>query len=328
MQGVTATTDDIGTGELRVGSRDSKLALIQTQLVIDKLQQMYPKLTIKLETMKTIGDKIQDVAMNKIGDKGLFTKELEMALAGNAVDLVVHSLKDMPTQLPDNMILAAVTAREDPRDVVVMAPRHETKLKLAELPPNSIVGTGSVRRVAQLQRQYPQLRFQDIRGNLTTRLSKLDAEDSSYDAIVLAYAGLHRQGLDARIVEKLDAVLPAVGQGAMGVEVRSDDQRTCALVACLNDKSARLECLAERQLMRALEGGCSVPIGVISRWEGSQLHLRAIVAAPGGGQLVEAEANDCVDGADAEQRAVALGARLAELMRERGADEILNAISS
>ncbi|KAJ2808173.1 porphobilinogen deaminase [Coemansia guatemalensis] len=328
MEGETATTGEIGTGVLRVGSRDSKLALIQTQLVIDKLQQTYPKLTIKLETMKTIGDKIQDVAMSKIGDKGLFTKELEIALASNAVDLVVHSLKDMPTLLPDNMMLAAITAREDPRDAVVMAPRHADKRKLADLPPNSTVGTGSVRRVAQLQRQYPLLKFKDIRGNLTTRLNKLDAEDSPYDAIVLAYAGLYRQGLEARIVEKLDAVLPAVGQGAMGVEVRCDDQRTLALVSCVNDTAARLECLAERQLMRALEGGCSVPIGVKSRWEGSQLYLHGIVAAPGGEQAVEAETSGCVDGQNSEQDAVALGARLAQLMRDRGADEILNSISS
>ncbi|KAJ2608090.1 hypothetical protein H4S08_004584, partial [Coemansia sp. RSA 1365] len=315
----TTPNNDIGAGELRVGSRDSKLALIQTQLVIDHLQQAYPKLKIKLETMKTIGDKIQDVAMSKIGDKGLFTKELEIALATNAVDLVVHSLKDMPTQLPENMMLAAITVREDPRDAVVMAPRHADKQDLSELPPNSTVGTGSVRRVAQLRRQYPHLQFQDIRGNLTTRLGKLDAEDSTYDAIVLAYAGLHRQGLEERIVQKLDAVLPAVGQGALGVEVRCNDQRTRMLVACLNNASSRLECLAERQLMRVLEGGCSVPIGVKSRWEGSQLYLRAIVAAPGGGKLVEAEANDYVDGLEAESRAVALGARLAVLMRERGA---------
>ncbi|KAJ2157422.1 hypothetical protein GGF46_004523 [Coemansia sp. RSA 552] len=310
--------------KVRAGSRDSKLALVQTELVIGKLQAGHPGLEVSLETMKTIGDKIQDVAMNKIGDKGLFTKELEAGLSGKMIDLVVHSLKDMPTTLPDNMELAAITAREDPRDAVVMSQANETQYSsLEELPAGSVVGTGSVRRVAQLRRLYPGLEFRDIRGNLNTRLRKLD--EGEYDALVLAVAGLKRLGMGGRIAQTLDAVLYAVGQGALGVEVRSDDLHTLDLVRCLNDMTARRECLAERELMKVLEGGCSVPIGVRSQWTGGgrRLGISAIVASVDGARAVEAEASADVD---SDQQAMELGARLAALMRERGADAILNEI--
>ncbi|KAJ2806799.1 hypothetical protein H4R21_000727 [Coemansia helicoidea] len=316
---------------VRVGSRGSKLALTQSRMVVGQLTAAHAGLETELETVKTMGDKIQDVAMSKIGDKGLFTKELETALAGGAVDVVVHSLKDMPTTLPDNMRLAAVTEREDPRDAVVMGARHRGR-RLEDLAAGSTVGTGSVRRVAQLRRLHPHLRFADIRGNIDTRLAKLDAADSPFDALVLAAAGLRRLGLGARIAYTLDGVLHAVGQGALGIETRADDARTAALVRCLDHRRSRLECLAERELMRVLEGGCSVPIGVLTRWGAGSLVLRAIVASPDGARAVEAEAaapladGAASDGDGDDDRARALGAQVAAIMRGRGVDEILGAI--
>ncbi|KAJ2783533.1 hypothetical protein H4R18_001666 [Coemansia javaensis] len=319
-----------GADGLRVGTRGSKLALTQTQTVVAQLTAAHAGLAVATETVRTIGDKIQDVAMSKIGDKGLFTKELEAALAAGAVDAVVHSLKDMPTQLPAGMQLAAVTRREDPRDAVVMAARTRAR-RLEDLPAGSTVGTGSVRRVAQLRRQFPHLRFADIRGNIDTRLAKLDAGDSPFDALVLAAAGLRRLGLEARITCTLDETLYAVGQGALGIEARAGDARTAALVRCLDHRPTRLECLAERELMRVLEGGCSVPIGVLSAWAPGRLSLRAIVASPDGARAVEAEHSAALsptegDPDEADACARALGARVAATMRERGVDDILAAI--
>ncbi|KAJ2023374.1 hypothetical protein GGI06_001444 [Coemansia sp. S85] len=309
---------------LRVGSRDSKLALIQTQLVVDMLQKEYPSLHIEILTMKTIGDKIQDVALSKFGDKGLFTKELELALEARHIDLVVHSLKDMPTTLPPDMALAAVTEREDPRDALIMSPRHQYRT-LDELPEGSVVGTGSVRRVAQLKRLYPGLVFMDIRGNLNTRLAKLDAEDSPFDALVLAVAGMSRLGLGHRITQRIDPLLHAVGQGALGIEIRADDHDTRRIALCLNHGATALACAAERELMRVLEGGCSVPIGAVAQWdEGSgRLELRATVVSPDGQHAVEAQGEAVVEG---EEGARALGNSVAAVMRERGADRILSAI--
>ncbi|KAJ2714603.1 hypothetical protein H4R19_001640 [Coemansia spiralis] len=319
-------------GRVRVGSRGSKLALTQSHMVIGMLTSAHSGLATELETVKTIGDKIQDIAMSKIGDKGLFTKELESALADNMVDVVVHSLKDMQTALPGNMQLAAITEREDPRDAVVMGARNRGK-RLEDLPAGSTVGTGSVRRVAQLRRLHPHLQFADIRGNIDTRLAKLDADDSPFDALVLAAAGLRRLGLGGRITHTLDSVLHAVGQGALGIEIRANDSRTARLVRCLDHRQSRLECLAERELMRVLEGGCSVPIGVRTSWSGGALTLRAIVVSPDGARAVEAEAatplsphKDGAAGKDGDEQACALGAQVAAIMRERGVDEILGAI--
>ncbi|KAI8325140.1 porphobilinogen deaminase [Martensiomyces pterosporus] len=321
---------------LSVGSRDSRLALVQTEHVMSLIQQTHPSLKISLETMKTIGDKILDVSMNKIGDKGLFTKELELALSSNAVDLVVHSLKDMPTQLPPNMEIVAITEREDPRDAVIMSLKNQGK-KLADLPAGSVIGTGSVRRVAQLKRLYPGLVFQDVRGNLNTRMAKLDAEDSQFEALILAVAGMKRLGFGARISQPIDSLLHAVGQGALGIEIRSDDEKTKKLVSeCLNHRPTRLACLAERELMRLLEGGCSVPIGVRTEWNAGELALSAIVASPDGKEAVTAEDSAVVlaaeeDGEDRlneeDGRAKALGAKLAAVMREKGAGKILDGIN-
>ncbi|KAJ2825135.1 hypothetical protein IWW50_002987 [Coemansia erecta] len=319
----TTHSAQAATTTLRVGSRGSKLALMQSNHIISELKKAHPQLTVELQTIKTVGDKIQDVAMSKIGDKGLFTSELESALASNTIDVVVHSLKDMPTAMPENMALAAINGREDPRDCVVMGPRHPSA-RLEDLEAGCVVGTGSVRRVAQLRRQFPHLEFADIRGNIDTRLAKLDAPDSPFDALVLATAGLRRLDLGARITHELDTVLYAVGQGALGVEVRAGDERTLELVKCLNTESVWLECMAERQLMRVLEGGCSVPIGVRSRWvEAGTLELHSIVVSPDGKQAVEARASSPVGQCE---EARALGAQVAALMREQGVDAILHAI--
>ncbi|KAJ2879758.1 porphobilinogen deaminase [Coemansia asiatica] len=324
---------------LRVGTRDSKLALIQTDFVVSLIKATYPELLIQTETMKTIGDKIQDVAMSKFGEKGLFTKELESALEANMIDVIVHSLKDMPTQLPPNMALLAITQREDPRDAVIMSLRNQGK-NIWDLPEGSVVGTGSVRRVAQLRRLYPGLVFQDIRGNLTTRMAKLDAEDSPYAALILAVAGMKRQGLGARISHPLDNVMHAVGQGALGIEVRSDDVQTAQmLVHCLNHRETRMACFAERELMRRLEGGCSVPIGVQTEWSQDKkvLKLDAVVASPDGQKEVrasdellivhETDDDDLQQRLDREDaRCHELGAKVAALMRQKGAGAILDAI--
>ncbi|ORX71867.1 hydroxymethylbilane synthase [Linderina pennispora] len=321
------TTTDIQP-VLRVGSRDSKLALVQTEHVIDLIKASHAGVTTELETMKTIGDKILDVAMNKIGDKGLFTKELELALDAKAIDVVVHSLKDMPTALPENMQLVAITEREDPRDALIMSQKNRGKV-LKDLAPGSVIGTGSVRRVAQLRRLYPHLEFKDVRGNLNTRLAKLDAEDSPYEALILAVAGIKRLGFSDRISQPLDELLHAVGQGALGIEIRADDTQTLEYVKCLNHRPTRLACLAERELMRALEGGCSVPIGVRTTWSQDRLLLKAIVASPDGKKAVEAEQTASVlGGSDEEEdaRAVKLGRELSVAMREKGAGEILDAI--
>ncbi|KAJ1661377.1 hypothetical protein GGF38_003675 [Coemansia sp. RSA 25] len=315
---------------LRVGSRDSKLALIQTELVVAAIRQAHPALRVEIETMKTIGDKIQDVALSKFGDKGLFTKELEVALEEGHIDLVVHSLKDMPTTLPPNMTLAAITEREDPRDALILGPRHAPGTRLEDLAEGSVIGTGSVRRVAQLRRLYPHLKFMDIRGNLNTRLAKLDAEDSIFDALILAVAGMTRLGMSSRISQRLDNVLHAVGQGALGIEIRSDDRRTALIAQSLDHRRTRLACLAERELMRVLEGGCSVPIGAVAQWsdDASRLSLNAVVVSPDGSLAAEASSEICIgkdeEYADADART--LGNNVAALMRERGADRILSGI--
>ncbi|KAI9023278.1 porphobilinogen deaminase [Hyaloraphidium curvatum] len=246
-----------------IGSRKSQLALVQTHEVKGRLERLYPDFEFAVETMTTTGDNVLDRALSMIGTKSLFTKELEVALVERTVDLVVHSLKDIPTTLPPGMCLGAILEREDPRDAVVMSRRNAGK-RLGDLPEGSVVGTSSVRRSAQLKAKFPHLTFKDVRGNLNTRLQKLDAEDGPYDALLLAWAGLHRLGWDERISEVLgpETMLHAVGQGALAVECRLDDEQVRELLQPLDHRATRLKCTAERSFMRELEGGCSVPLGV------------------------------------------------------------------
>lgn len=252
---------------IKVGSRKSQLALIQTNVIIDELKKMNPDRTFEIVSMSTIGDDILNRPLPKIGEKSVFTKELEVALANRSVHLVVHSLKDLPSTLPPGMLIGAVFKRDDPHDVAVFHPRHKGST-LAELPKGSVIGTSSLRRSAQLKRTFPHLIIEDVRGNLNTRLSKLDNGDK-YNALILAAAGMERMGWKERIDQILGSneCLYAVGQGALAVEVNVDDTETIELVSKLIDKHTSLCCAAERNFLKTLEGGCSVPIGVNSSLE-------------------------------------------------------------
>lgn len=302
-----------------IGTRDSELALVQTHWVQQELQQAHPDYAIEVLQMKTQGDKILDVALAKIGDKGLFTKELEAAMLTGRTQLAVHSLKDLPTTLPEGLVLAAITEREDPADAVVMHGRWDGRT-LDELPEGSVIGTSSLRRLAQLRSRYPGFDFQDIRGNLNTRLKKLD--DGKYDAIVLAVAGLRRLGWHERITQVLspEISLHAVGQGALGIECRADDPDILQLVGVLNHLPTALRCRAERAMLRSLEGGCQVPIGVQSRFDNDTLYLQAVVASLDGQQLIRAEHT----GPAREPEAA--GVTLAGKLRANGAQAVLDQI--
>jgi hydroxymethylbilane synthase len=313
---------------ITLGTRKSQLAMVQTYEVRDALQKLYPKYHFPILPMSTLGDKVLDVALFKIGEKSVFTKELEVALREKKVDLVVHSLKDLPTTLPPGMKLGAVLERENPHDCVAFNAKFKD-YTLETLPAGSVIGTSSVRRIAQLKRRFPTLQFQDIRGNLNTRLAKLDAEDSPFAGIVLAVAGLSRINMGHRVSQVLDPSLSlhAVSQGALGVECREDDARLVELLAPLNHYETRIRCASERSLMRTLEGGCSVPIGVNSRFEGRNLHLRGLVASVDGKQVAEDDAEiEIPDDADAESYANQLGELVAKKLLDLGAREILDQI--
>src|ERR1035437_4911224 len=294
---------------LVIASRGSQLALWQGRWVAAPLSAAGPE--CRIEIIKTTGDKIADVPLAKVGTKGLFTKEIEEALLDGRADLAVHSLKDLPTELPEGLVLAAVPEREDPRDAVVGK-------KLADLQPGTKVGTSSLRRAAQLLKLRPDLQVESIRGNLDTRLRKLD--EGQYDAILLAAAGLKRLGWGDRIAEILEPeqMCPAVGQGALAIETRAGFEA----VAMLDHPDTHTAILAERAVLRALGGGCQVPIGAYATlWEGAGLiHLRAIVAAPDGSQVIRT----AFEGPTAE--AAELGAEVAAELLSRGARQILEAI--
>jgi hydroxymethylbilane synthase len=304
---------------VRIASRKSELALAQTHWVMEQLQAHHPGLPLELHTLSTQGDIILDVALAKIGDKGLFTKELEVSLLNGSSDLAVHSLKDLPTRLPEGLVLGAITQREDPLDALVL--REELRgYQLATLPAGTVIGTSSLRRLAQLRHAFPHLHFKDVRGNLNTRLAKLDRGE--YDGLILAVAGLKRLGQEQRIHEVLDpsVSLYAVGQGSLGIECRQGDERILELIRPLADAEATARCLAERAFLRALEGGCQVPIGVHSQVQGEELHLTGMVADLEGRRLIR----DTQTGSPADPEAV--GTALAEKLKQQGADEILQAI--
>lgn len=270
----------------KVGSRKSQLALIQTNTIIDALKEKKPDHTFEVVTMSTTGDKILDSALSKIGAKDLFTRELELALERKEVDFVVHSLKDLPTRIADNLVIGCVFRRDSALDAVVMHPKHAGKL-LSDLPEYSVIGTSSLRRAAQLQRKFPTFMFENIRGNLNTRLKKLD-DDNKYDAIILAEAGLARMGWQDRISQVLspEECMYAVSQGAMSVECRADDEKTLKLLSCIHDQDTVLSCIAERAFLKTLEGGCSVPVSVHSTLTKSQISLTGAVFSIDGKQCV------------------------------------------
>ncbi|KOP22870.1 hydroxymethylbilane synthase [Hapalosiphon sp. MRB220] len=304
---------------IRIGSRKSQLALIQTYWVQEQLQKSFPDITFEVHTMATHGDKILDVALAKIGDKGLFTKELELGMINQEIDFAVHSLKDLPTRLPEGLVLAAITERENPADALVVHEKHKDK-QIDTLPEGAVIGTSSLRRLAQLRHQFPHFTFKDVRGNLNTRMAKLDAGE--YDALILAVAGLQRLGMGDRIHQVLpkEISLHAVGQGALGIECRAEDTELISLLKAIEHPETRDRCLAERAFLRELEGGCQVPIGVNTEINGIDLTLTGIVASVDGQKVVQ----DTISGEtkDAEQ----LGTQLAKQMREQGAQEILDQI--
>ncbi|BAY67496.1 hydroxymethylbilane synthase [Anabaena sp. FACHB-709] len=304
---------------IRIGSRKSQLALVQTYWVREQLQNSFPDINFEVHTMSTQGDKILDVALAKIGDKGLFTKELEVGMINEEIDFAVHSLKDLPTNLPEGLALAAITERENPADALVVHENFKDK-QIDTLPAGAVIGTSSLRRLAQLRNQFPHLTFKDVRGNLNTRLAKLDAGE--YDGLILAAAGLQRLGMGDRVHQILpkEISLHAVGQGALGIECRADDAELITVLKAIEHPETRDRCLAERSFLRSLEGGCQVPIGVNTEINGNELILTGVVASVDGQNLVK----DTVSGnaSDAE----AIGIRLAELLREQGAQEILNTI--
>jgi hydroxymethylbilane synthase len=284
-----------------------------------RLQEHYPDRQFELNTMSTQGDIILDVALAKIGDKGLFTKELEHSLLQKTSDLAVHSLKDLPTHLPEGLTLGSITKRENPVDALVVQAKNQ-QYQLETLPAGSVIGTSSLRRLAQLRHAFPQLQFKDIRGNLNTRLAKLDRGE--YDAIILAVAGLERLGMADRIHQQIDPTISlyAVGQGALGIECRAEDEATLTLLQVLTDPDTQVCCLAERALMRTLEGGCQVPIGVHSQLDGDQLVLTGMVASLDGQRLIKDQVTGSIS--DPEQ----IGQTLAERLKDQGATEILQAI--
>jgi len=315
---MTATTSS-GSKIVRIGTRKSNLAMVQTHWVRDELQKHFPDYQFEIEAMSTQGDKILDVALSKIGDKGLFTKELELGLLNQEVDLAVHSLKDLPTQLPEGLMLGCVTSRENPADALVLNEKYQG-YTIQTLPEGAVVGTSSLRRLAQLRYHYPYLEFKDVRGNLNTRLKKLDAGD--YDALVLAVAGLQRLGMGDRVSQAIpsEVSLHAVGQGALGIECREGDIRILDLLKAIEDPDTRDQTLAERSFLRELEGGCQVPIGVNSNIEGNQLTLTGMVASLDGQQLLK----DTITSDRAEYDKI--GYDLAQMLREKGAQAILDEI--
>jgi hydroxymethylbilane synthase len=299
--------------ELRIATRRSRLALWQAEHVKARLETLHADLRVSLVPLSTRGDELLEVSLAKEGGKGLFVKELEAALAGGRAEIAVHSMKDVPADLPPGFALAAILAREDPRDAFVSL-RYES---LAALPAGALVGTSSLRRQAQIAARYPALEIRPLRGNVDTRIAKLDRGE--YAAIVLAAAGLKRLGLGARIRSYLEVEesLPAAGQAALGIECLVARADVVGLVQPLQDAGASACVRAERAVNRALGGSCTIPLGAFAQEAGGRLQLRALVASPDGRRFARA------DGEGDAARPEELGLRIARLLRERGATEIL-----
>lgn len=298
---------------IRIATRKSPLALWQAHFVQSRLQQLYPQLRVELLPMSTKGDKILDSPLAKVGGKGLFVKELEQAILAGDADIAVHSMKDVPVEFPEGLGLTIICERDDPRDAFVSS----RFTSIAELPAGSRVGTSSLRRQCQLRAQRPDLQIIDLRGNVNSRLAKLDAGE--YDAILLAAAGLRRLGLHERIAALLppEQSLPANGQGAVGIECRLDDDDLLTLLAPLEHAPTRQRVLAERAMNRALQGGCQVPIGAYAELDDRTLWLRGLVGLPDGSRILRAELRGAADAPEA------LGQALAEQLLAQGAAELL-----
>ena len=304
--------------EIVIGSRGSKLALWQSEWVKARLEALGAGATVRIEVIKTSGDVMRDVPLASIGGQGAFTKELELALLDRRVDLAVHSLKDLPTITPDGLAITATPEREDPRDALVLrAGADSANASLRGLGRGAVVGTSSLRRIAQLRHLRPDVRVKDLRGNVDTRLRKLDSGE--FDAVILASAGLRRLGFADRISAAIetDEMLPAVSQGALGLETRADDAETVALVSRLDHAPTRSAVLAERALLRSLGGGCQVPIAAHATLDGGRLRLEGLVASLDGAEVIR----DSFEG-DASD-AASVGEALAARMLGRGAGSLL-----
>ncbi len=298
---------------IRIATRKSPLAMWQAEHVAAELKKAHPGLEVELLGMSTQGDKILDTPLAKIGGKGLFVKELEQGMLEGQADIAVHSMKDVPVALPDGLHLAVIMQREDPRDAFV----SNNYADLSELPDGARVGTSSLRRQSQLAEARPDLQIIPLRGNVNTRLRKLD--EGHYDAVILASAGLIRLGFEQRITAKIgpEQSLPAIGQGAVGIECRTDDEQINALVAALHHAETASCVLAERAMNQRLNGGCQVPIAGYAMLESGRLWLRGLVGEPDGSRIIRGE----VEGAPGEEEEMGVG--LAERLLEWGADEIL-----
>jgi hydroxymethylbilane synthase len=300
---------------LRIGTRGSALALWQANHIRARLAELHG-VQAGFVRIRTSGDHFQTGSVALVGTKGVFIKELGDALLAGTIDLAVHSMKDVPTEIPNGLVFPAITKREDPRDCLV----SHAGARLSDLPPGARVGTSSLRRQTQLRHHRPDLQLLDLRGNVDTRLRKVAAGE--FDAIVLALAGVKRLGASDKVTEILttEVMLPAVGQGALGIETRSDDSETANLVASLDDAETRSCVTAERGLMRELEGGCQVPLGALARQEGGALFLEACVFSPDGKDFVRRELRGSSDDA------AALGKRLGQILIGAGADRILRLV--
>jgi hydroxymethylbilane synthase len=316
MRPVSSTSPN-PPARLVIASRESALAMWQAEHIRDRLRALYPQTEVSILGMTTQGDQILDVSLSKIGGKGLFVKELETALEDGRADIAVHSLKDVPMHMPEGFVLAVIGKREDPHDAFV-SNNHEN---LAAMPAGSVVGTSSLRRESQLRARFPHLVIEPLRGNVQTRLRKLD--EGQYAAIILAAAGLKRLGLHARIrgVISSEDSLPAVGQGALGIECRADRMDVIAALQPLHDEDTAVCVLAERAMSRALNGSCQVPLGGFAQIQEGRLRMRGFVASPDGQRMMRAESlGDIVD-------PEALGAQIAAALLSQGAGEILAALN-
>ena len=304
---------------VRAGTRASRLALWQTEHVIARLAQAWPHLAFERVRIRTLGDRVINVPLPRIGDRGLFTRELEDALRSGAIDFAVHSLKDLPTEQPEGLALGAVLSREDPAEVLV----SQNGGTLSDLPPGARLGTSSLRRRAQIMAVRPDLDIVDIRGNVPTRIEKV--RRGEYDATLLALAGLRRLELTNAASEVLgsDVIVPAPGQGALAVQVRADDERIRRMVAAIDDLPTRLATAAERRVLNALEGGCQAPIGALATWTApGRLHLVGLVAGIDGRRLLRATGERSVVN---EPEARALGKSVAAALAAQGARGLIDA---
>ena len=301
-----------------IGSRGSELALWQANWVKSKLESLYPSIGIEVKIIKTQGDRILDVALSDIGDKGLFTKAIEDALLDKSIDLAVHSLKDLPTVLPDGLGIAAVSERENPLDVFISLKYSS----IEELPKGAAIATGSLRRKSQLLNYRKDLNIKDIRGNITTRIKKF--EESGWDGIILAYAGVNRLKLNKYIKQIIpeDIILPAVSQGIMAIETRLTDSEINKMLEAVNNRDSFIQMSAERSFLKTVEGGCQIPVGVFTWIEKGRIHMKAMIGSLDGTNVIKCQMDDEVS------QCVWLGVNSAEELLKNGGREILQSLRS